>query len=450
MTHGKNQQLKAAHEFLSHLAEKIELPLFIRLWDGSVVPAATTSEPHIGISISSPGVISSLIRRPTLDNLLRHFALKHIDYHGADFYSFLEKLRMDKSRKKLKSLSKWQAFKALKAFAFGKGESTEVEHCYRGDEIGHKREQAENKDFIQFHYDLSNDFYKLFLDPQMVYSCAYFTDWNNSLEQAQFDKLDMICKKLMLQPGEKFLDIGCGWGALVCHAAEHYGVKAHGITLSEEQLALANEKIKERGLEGRVTVELKDYAYLTDQFDKIASIGMVEHVGIANMGKYMETVNKLLPDGGLFLCHGITRRAKLTKKKFTKMRPERRLLAKYIFPGGELDHLGHMLECMEAHKFEVHDVEGWRDHYALTCKLWCKKLSENEAAAIQMVGEEKYRLWILYLAGVSFAIQDGSACIYQTIGRKHGSKGLSGMPGTRVHLYREEQANVEYRPKKAA
>lgn len=444
-----DRRTRAAHTFLRYLSEIVDLPLTVRLWDGSEFPARTGDEPGIAVSISSPGVITSLVRRPTLDNLLRHFALKHIDYHGADFYSFLERLRLDGSRKKLKQLSKWKAVKALAPFLFGKSESTDVEHCYSGDEIGHHREQAENQDFIQFHYDLSNDFYKLFLDRDMVYSCGYFTDWSNSIEQAQRDKLDMICKKLMLQPGERFLDIGCGWGALVCHAAEHYGVNAHGITLSEEQLQLAREKIAARGLGNLVTVELKDYAYLEGQFDKIASIGMVEHVGIDNMGLYMETVSKLLPDGGLFLCHGITRPAKKSNKAFRKMRPERRLLAKYIFPGGELDHLGHMIECMEAQKFEVHDVEGWRDHYALTCKLWCQKLSENEQQAIEMVGEERYRLWVLYLAGVSFAIQDGSACIFQTIGRKRGSKGLSGMPSTREHLYRND-ATAEYRPKKAA
>ena len=449
MSNNEQKQLKAARKFLNHLAETIDLPLSIRLWDGSEISAASTAQTPIAVSISSPGVVSSLIRRPTLDNLLRHFALKHIDYHGTDFYSFLERLRLDKSRKKLKKISKWKAFKTLSKFALGKAESTDVEHCYQGEELGHKREQAENKDFIQFHYDLSNDFYKLFLDPKMVYSCAYFTDWSNSLEQAQTDKLDMICKKLMLQPGERFLDIGCGWGALVCHAAKHYGVQAHGITLSKKQLALASEKIEEQGLTGQVTVELKDYAYLEGQFDKIASIGMVEHVGIANMNKYMSTVGNLLPDGGLFLCHGITRRAKTSKKKFRKMRPERRLLAKYIFPGGELDHLGHMIECMEAQKFEVHDVEGWRDHYAMTCKIWCQRLSEREEEAIKMVGEERYRMWILYLAGVSFAIQDGSACIYQTVGRKIRSKGLSGMPSSREHLYKPEKA-FEYRPKKAA
>ena len=435
MTKSTTRQTRVAHEFLAHLSELIQLPVSIRLWDGSEMPLGTSGDENLSISISSPGVISSLIRRPTLDNLLRHYALKHIDLHGTDLYSFIERIRTKRSRQKLKKLSKWKLLKSLGPFLFAKAESTEVEHCYAGDETGKHREQKENKDFIQFHYDLSNDFYRLFLDPRMVYSCAYFTDWSNSLEQAQYDKLDMICRKLMLQPGETFLDIGCGWGALVCHAAEHYGAIAHGITLSEEQLKLAEERIRERGLSDRVTLELIDYAELTGTYDKIASIGMVEHVGIDNMSLYMQTVSRLLPDNGLFLCHGITRPAKATRKKFQKMRPERRLLAKYIFPGGELDHIGHMIECMEAQRFEVHDVEGWRDHYAHTCKLWCEKLNRHENKAIEMIGEERYRIWLLYLAGVSFALKDGSACIFQTIARKRGSKGLSGMPNTREHLY---------------
>ncbi|TWT49844.1 Methoxy mycolic acid synthase MmaA3 [Thalassoglobus neptunius] len=446
----ESRQLAAAKSFWTHLAEHINAAFSIRLWDGTEIPLGDSVIPGRAVSISSPGVVTSLIRRPTLDNLARHFALKHIDFHGADLYTFLADLRTKHSRRSLKGISKWKAIKSLFPFILGTAESTEVDHCYSGDELGLHREQAENKDFIQFHYDLSNEFYSLFLDPEMVYSCAYFTDWSNSLEQAQHDKLDMICRKLMLQPGETFLDIGCGWGALVCHAAKEYGVKAHGVTLSEKQLAFANDKIRSLGLEDRVTVELKDYAHLTGTYDKIASIGMVEHVGIDNMGLYMQTVNKLLPDNGLFLCHGITRPAKATQKQFRKMRPERRLLAKYIFPGGELDHLGHMLQSMEAHKFEVHDVEGWRDHYALTCKLWCQKLSQHEQQAIEMIGEERYRMWLLYLAGVSFALGDGSACIYQTIGRKRASKGVSGMPPTREHLYEPKSSHQSHVERRAA
>ncbi len=429
------RQIRAARAFLEHLAQQLDAPLSVRLWDGSVVPLGKNVQPELVLSLSGPGVIGSLLRRPTPDNLLRHYARKQIDFHGADLYTFIETARVRHSRQKSRRVPKRVLVRSLAAFLFTPAEPVEVEHCYAGDETGHRRRDDENKDFIQFHYDISNEFYEQFLDPEMVYSCAYFTDWNNSLEQAQQDKLDMICRKLRLQPGERFLDIGCGWGALVCHAARNFGVQAHGITLSERQLAYARQKVSRLGLQDQVTLELRDYRHLDGQWDKIASIGMVEHVGIANMAGYMQKVRSLLPDRGLFLNHGLTRRAKVSRKKFRKMRPERRLLAKYIFPGGELDHIGHMLEAMEASGFEVHDVEGWRDHYAHTCQLWCQRLSERRKEAIQHVGEERYRMWILYLAGVSMAIRDGSACIFQTVASNRASKGVSGMPPTRAHLY---------------
>ena len=186
---------------------------------------------------------------------------------------------------------------------------------------------------------------------------------------------------------------------LICHAAKNYGVQAHGITLSERQLAYAQEKIRRLGLQDQVTVELKDYAYVEGTYDKVSSIGMVEHVGIDNMAGYMQKVASLMPDRGIFLNHGITRPGKMDDKAFRKMSAERKILAKYIFPGGELDHLGHMIQCMESKGFDVHDVEGWRDHYSLTCRHWCQRLEANREEAIRQVGEEKYRLWVLYLAG---------------------------------------------------
>ncbi len=441
----EQKQLTAARTFFEHLAKKLDTRISMRLWDGTVVPLGENADPDLCVSLSGPGVISSLIRCPTPDNLLRHYVRGNIDFHGADIYSMLQTARVRNSRKRAKSVKKSVLLRSLLPFVFAPAERTDVEHCYAGDETGHRRQQAENKDFIQFHYDLSNEFYELFLDPEMVYSCAYFTDWNNSLEQAQHDKLDMICKKLRLRPGERFLDIGCGWGALIIHAARNYGVQSHGITLSQQQHDYAQAKIKRLGLQNQVTVEIRDYSDLKESYDKIASIGMVEHVGIANMLGYMQTVSRLLPDRGMFLNHGITRPAKRSKSRFRKMTSERRLLAKYIFPGGELDHLGHMVETMEAAGFEVHDVEGWRDHYALTCKHWCQRLSERSEEAIRHVGSEKYRMWILYLAGVSMALGDGSACIFQTVATRHAKKGVSGLPPTREHLYREQPATTQAR-----
>jgi len=177
----------------------------------------------------------------------------------------------------------------------------------------------------------------------MQYSCGYFTDPNNSLDQAQYDKLDIICRKLRLKPEEKLLDIGCGWGGLICHAAQNYGVKAHGITLSQKQLDYTTAKIKRLGLEDRITVELRDYSTLEDTYDKIASIGVFEHIGIANMPIYFQKIKSLLRDRGILLNHGISRHAKRTRRAARKIRAERRLLLKYIFPGSEIDNVGHTL-----------------------------------------------------------------------------------------------------------
>lgn len=209
----------------------------------------------------------------------------------------------------------------------------------------------------------------------MVYTCAYFHDWEQDLATAQKNKLDMVCRKLRLKPGERFLDIGSGWGGLVCHAAQHYGVKAHGITLSQEQLAFAREKVKRLGLEDRVTFELVDYINATGTYDKIASVGMYEAIGLNNIPAYMKKMRSLLAEDGLFLNHAISRKAKRAKGFMPeRLRPEQRALAKYIFPGGALDDIGHTVAEMELAGFEVQDVEGWRMHYARTCTLWCERL----------------------------------------------------------------------------
>jgi cyclopropane-fatty-acyl-phospholipid synthase len=430
------RQIRLAGELVEQLRGRLNSPISVRLWDGSLVPLGDSPQAGLEVFISGPGVFGTLLRSPKVDTLLRLYARGAIDYRGADLVTFIERARVRNSRRKAKGLPLSLLARFASAFLFVRGEATDVDHCYGGDESGLKRKPQENQDFIQFHYDISNDFYRLFLDEQMVYSCAYFRDRGESLEQAQQNKMDMICRKLQLKPGERMLDIGCGWGALICHAARHYGVEAHGITLSKEQLSLTEERIRRLGLEGRVTVELKDYAHVEGPFDKISSVGMVEHVGIDNMADYMGKVSLLLPDRGIFLNHGITRPGKLSEKAFRKMSPERRLLAKYIFPGGELDHLGHMVQCMESKGFEVHDVEGWRDHYSETCRHWCRRLEANREEAIRLVGEEKYRMWTLYLAGCAFALGDGGARIYQIVATRHKARGLSGMPSTREHLYR--------------
>ncbi len=429
------RQLSLIKELCTTLADKLDSRISLRLWDGSVVPLGSKPEPGVELSISGPGVIGSMLRRPTAENLLCLFARGQIDFHGTDLVTFLSTARVKGSRRRSRSVSKALLLRVALNFGLSPLEHVATKCRFNGDDTGHHRAQADNRDFIKFHYDISNDFYKLFLDSQMVYSCAYFRDWNESLEQAQLNKLDMICRKLQLQPGDRLLDIGCGWGALICYAAEHYGVQAHGITLSDSQWELTQHRIAERGLQDQVTTAICDYNDLSGVYDKVASVGMAEHVGIKNMPNYMAKVRSIMVPGGLFLNHAITRPAKASAKAFHKNSPERRLLTKYIFPGGELDHQGHVVECLESSGFEVHDVEGWRDHYALTCERWAKRLEENRDAAIQLVGGEKFRLWLLYLAGVSIAFSDGSARIFQTLSSNRTGKGRSCMPPTREHLY---------------
>ena len=288
---------------------------------------------------------------------------------------------------------------------------------------------------IQFHYDLSNAFYGLFLDPEMQYSCGYFFRPEATLEEAQRAKLEMICRKLRLKPGERFLDIGCGWGGLVCHAAREYGVTAHGVTLSQDQLDFARAKIAALGLQSPVTVELKDYRHLEGQFDKIASIGMFEHVGIDNHEAYFRKLHGLLRPGGLLLNHAIARHAKRDLRTFRRQRSEAAALTLYIFPGSEVDCIGLSLTNLKRHGFEVHDVEGWREHYARTCREWCERLSARRAEAEREVGAAKTRLWLLYLAGCSLMFERNGAGIFQTLASRRG-RGPSGLPPTREDLYR--------------
>jgi cyclopropane-fatty-acyl-phospholipid synthase len=212
-------------------------------------------------------------------------------------------------------------------------------------------------------------------------------------------------------------------------------VTAHGVTLSEAQLAFARAKIARLGLGDRVTVELKDYRELTGTFDKIASIGMFEHVGIANHGAYFSKMHALLRPQGLLLNHAIARRAKRDLRRFRRKRPEYAAITRYIFPGAELDHIGLSLTNLESHGFEVHDVEGWREHYARTCRLWCERLAANREAAERIVGAAKTRLWLLYLAGCSLGFERNTLCIFQTLSSKR-TRGPSGLPPTRADLYR--------------
>ncbi len=426
-------RLQAIRRLLGDAHGKLGLRLGFALWDGSRVPA-DWPENGLMISLGDEGVIASIVRRPRADTLIKLHVAGRIEVMSGTIFDLAASRPDQKLTRAIRGVSKRAVFDVIRRFWSADRGPASILDTVAGDEIDRDGKPTTNKANVAYHYDVSNAFYELFLDPEMVYTCAYFTDDHGDLAQAQRDKLDMICKKLRLRPGDRFLDIGCGWGALVCHAAEHYGVEAHGVTLAEEQLALAREKVTRLGLQDRVTLHLKDYATLEGQFDKIASIGMFEHVGLKNHLTYFRAVNRLLRPRGLYLHHTIARRAKKTDRAFSRMSTEYRALVRYIFPGGELDHLGMSIANLERSGFEIHDVEGWRENYMRTTFLWWERLNARRAEAEALVGPEKTRMWLLYLAGCSLAFRRGGAFVNQTLVSKR-DRGPSGLPFSRADLY---------------
>jgi cyclopropane-fatty-acyl-phospholipid synthase len=427
------ERSKIFRRLLTHARERLSLDIGFVLWDGTTVPDILAPD-AFAIVLADEGAVAALIRRPKIETLANLWVAGRIDLRNGSLFDLVARRPTIRTRELRKVIDKSLLIRTLAKFLLlPRGGPWPLEQIHG--EKARSGDEAVNKKNIEYHYDVSNEFYALFLDPQMVYSCGYFTDWSNDIATAQRDKLDMICRKLRLQPGDTLLDIGCGWGALVCHAAQHYHARAHGVTLAENQYALAKEKVVKLGLEDRVTIELKDYTRLEGSFDKIASIGMFEHVGLANHRSYFQTINRLLRPQGLYLHHAIARTAKAEERGFRKKRPEAVAIARYIFPGGELDHIGMTAANLESSGFEVHDVEAWREHYAHTCRLWHDRLLANCEAAEREVGREKTRLWLAYLAGVSIAFERNTLRIFQTLASKRG-KGPSGLPPTRADLYR--------------
>lgn len=296
---------------------------------------------------------------------------------------------------------------------------------------------------IQFHYDLSDEFYQLWLDPRRVYSCAYYRAPHLTLAQAQEAKLDLICRKLKLRPGERYLDVGSGWGALLLWAAENYGVDATGITLSKNQYAYVNKLIERKGLSGRVRVHLLDYRELNpaQPFDKISSVGMFEHVGRANMTRYFAQLKALLRPGGLILNHGITAATPDNPMIGHGMGD---FIERYIFPGGELCHIGHVLAHMTDGGIEPLDVENLRPHYARTLWAWSDSLEQQlDAAAIVLPGERGQRgikAYRIYLAGCALAFEQGWVSLHQIVGQ-HLATGRSDeldMPRDQAYPWRRD------------
>jgi cyclopropane-fatty-acyl-phospholipid synthase len=316
----------------------------------------------------------------------------------------------------------------------------------------HARDAAQ----IQFHYDVSDAFYALWLDPRRVYSCAYYSDNAMTLAQAQEAKLDHICRKLMLKPGERFLDIGAGWGGLLLWAAEHYGVDATGITLSKNQHAHVNRLIEEKGLGGRVRMELRDYRDMPEDepFDKVSSVGMFEHVGHANMTGYFQKIMRLLAPGGLVMNHGITAGGLENRQLGAGMGD---FIEKYIFPGGELMHVSAVLEHMSRAGLEMVDTENLRPHYARTLWNWSDALEAKLDEARQVLAtdggaeraEKTLRAYRLYLAGSAMSFEQGWISLHQMLasrpsGDVHNTTvtgAQSSYPFSRGYMYTPVQAH---------
>ena len=291
---------------------------------------------------------------------------------------------------------------------------------------------------VTFHYDASNDFYRLWLDRRMVYSCAYFKSRSDDLDTAQEQKLDYICRKLRLRSGQRLLDIGCGWGALVIHAAKHFGVHAEGITLSEPQAEWARSRIAEAGLENKAKIELRDYREIaaegSELYDAIVSIGMAEHVGRERLPDYFAAGHRALKPGGVFLNQAIAEDIVPRPGK-----GDGSFIEQYVFPDGDIPPLPIMLRAAESSGLEIRDVENLREHYALTLRHWLRRLEAHHDEALRFVDESTYRVWRLYIAGSAHGFRSGHIAVYQTLLAKLGPSGQTNLPLARDDWYAQNR-----------
>jgi len=389
-------------------------------------------KPTFTLSIRDPQCLADLVFTRSPLALATAFFNGALDLDGDIYAALALRKQLNGAAGSVADSIRLLAAAATIRLAAGRGGSQDIAVAgaqSRG--FGRRHSRSSDQAAISFHYDVSNAFYRLWLDEAMVYSCGYFERADDSLEQAQFNKLDHVCRKLRLQAGDRLLDVGCGWGAMVCHAAKHYGVVAHGITLSKAQLEVAQERIAAHGLKHLVTVELRDYRDLNPAtvYDKISSIGMFEHVGLKNMAAYNRTLYEALAPGGLFLNHGITHR---TEGWNTGLNSN--FLQRYVFPDGELDTVSGIELGMERAGFEILDVEALRPHYAKTLRHWVERLQANRHEAVQHVGEARLRVWLLYLAGSALEFEEGGTGIHQILAGKWGPPRPEA-PLTRRHLY---------------
>ena len=408
----------------------------IRLWDGTTWPDGKPR--RTTITLNHVGSLRSMFLGANEVALGEAYLNNDFDIDGIaeDVFPLANAIS-------LLETSTWKKVHALWEIAHLPGRVDGNVHAYRDTHSngrkGHHRAQLRGKPHtvqrdkaaVAFHYNVSNEFFGLWLDRLMIYSCAYLKDESTTLDEAQRRKLEHICRKLNLQRGECLLDIGCGWGGMIIYAAKNFGVKATGITLSEEQLKYAQKRICEAGLEDQCKVELRDYRELEgrEQYDKLVSVGMVEHVGKSMLSTYFRQAYSLLKPGGTFLSHGIGCIYDGTPSTNSGF------VDKHVFPDGELASIHEMLQAAEINHFEVRDVENLREHYARTLRMWVQRLESNHEKALKMVDEKTYRVWRIYMAGSAYGFRSGSLDLYQSLLCKTLPNGKSNMPLTHDAWY---------------
>jgi cyclopropane-fatty-acyl-phospholipid synthase len=409
----------------------------IRLWDGTRWPENAPEDVATTIVLNHPGALRRMFLPPTELAVGEAFIRGDFDIVG-DLEAACGLNDLVGAIPHTPAMT-WAILKLLRQLPETGGAPITDRQAARlhGRQHSHQRDRAA----IQYHYDVSNEFYALWLDKRLTYSCAYFETGDEDLNTAQEAKYDLICRKLRLRPGERLLDIGCGWGGLMMFAAKRYGVEATGVTLSSQQAALAKERATAAGLDSRVRVLLEDYRDLPVgmPFDKIVSVGMFEHVGRPRLPQYFTTAHHLLKAGGLFLNHGIA-------AQHDFQNPARRMLDRelsartsfiwnYVFPDGELVPISESLGIAERAGWEVRDVESLREHYAMTLRHWNRRLAAHEEEAKRLVGEETYRVWRIYMAGSAYSFTHERVSIYQALFAKPDASGNAHIPLTRRDIY---------------
>jgi cyclopropane-fatty-acyl-phospholipid synthase len=428
--------LETSRSILTLLFGPVETRTFaVRWWNGSM--DHPDREPQFTLEFHRAGALRRMLWRPSELSLAEAFLRKDFEVIGDIEAATALETQFSKSARTLLGLVRLMPLLS-RLPTDDLSNQAEPLRFKASNRPEHSR--TSDAEEVRSHYDVGNNFYALWLDQQMIYSCAYFETGTEDIDTAQEAKLEHICKKLRLEPGEHLLDIGCGWGGLVIHAAQRHGVRATGITLSEPQAEFARERIRELGLTN-IQIEVRDYRDFPAavQFDKIVSIGMVEHVGRRNIARYFAETSRLLKPGGVFLCHGIIEvrppRTPLLAWLEARTWRKRSFLQHYVFPGGEVLPISDLLHAAQRAGLEARDLENLREHYALTTRHWRERLEAHQADVMRLVGEPTYRVYRLYLGAVARSFRVGRNGVAQMLLSKPTSDGSSRLPLTRSDWY---------------